>query len=109
MAHVKVSFLMKLTLKTDLDLADDLELECYQQKGLVTKYTHVKYEGPNSYISKDTANGKVFADKQKGERTGQKLYAHDLSMRVHNKGGTVTVLVNCSCPQCVLSVFEVSR
>ena len=33
---------MKLTLKTDLDLADNLEL--------VTniRYAHVKYEGPNS-------------------------------------------------------------
>ena len=29
-----------------------------QQKGLVTRYTHVKYEGPKSYQSKDMANVK---------------------------------------------------
>ena len=57
----------------------------YQKKGLVTRYTHVKYEGPNSYQSKDIANVKVFADKQTDKRiyglTDQKLYAPDLSMR----------------------------
>ena len=30
-----------MTLKTDCDLADDPE-----QRGLVTRYTHVKYESP---------------------------------------------------------------
>ena len=43
----------------------------YQQKGLVTRYTSVKYEGPNSYQSKDMANVKVFADKETDKRTGQ--------------------------------------
>ena len=28
------------------------------------RYTHVKYEGPNFFQSKDMANVKVFADKQ---------------------------------------------
>ena len=59
---------MKMTLKTDLDLADDLE--CYQQKGLVKRYTHV-----NAYQSKDMANVKDFADKQTGKWISQKLYA----------------------------------
>ena len=58
---------MRLTLKTDLDLADDLEL--MTQKGLVTRYTHLKYEGHNSNQSKDIANVKVFADKQTDKRT----------------------------------------
>ena len=48
---------------TDLDL-DWWPWTSYQQKGLVTKYTHAKYEGPNSYQSKDMANVNVFADKQ---------------------------------------------
>ena len=34
-------------------------------------YTNAKYEGPNSYQSKDMANVKAQTDK----RTGQKLYA----------------------------------
>ena len=54
---------MKMTLKTDLDLADDLELVT-NRKFLVTRYTYVKHKGPNSYQSKDMANVKVFADKQ---------------------------------------------
>ena len=53
---------------------------CYQQKGLVTRYTHVKYEGPNSYQSKDISNVKVIADKQTDKRKGQ---APDLSMQGH--------------------------
>ena len=47
------------------------------------KYTRVKYEGPNSYQSKDMANVKVFAGKQTDKWTGQKLYAPDLSMQGH--------------------------
>ena len=38
---------MKLTLKTHLYPPDDLEL--VTKKNVVTGYTHVKYEGPNSY------------------------------------------------------------
>ena len=49
-----------------------------------TRYAHGKYEGPNSYQSKDMANVKVFVNKQTDEgqmdkRTGQKLFAPDLS------------------------------
>ena len=44
-----------------------------KQKGLVTKYINVKYEGPKSYQSRDTANVKVFADKQTNKRT-DKIY-----------------------------------
>jgi hypothetical protein len=39
----------------------------------------MKYESPITCHSKDMANVKVFADR----RTGQKLYAPDLSMRGH--------------------------
>ena len=45
----------------------------------------MKYEGPNSYQSKDNVNVKVFADKRMDKRTGQKLYAPNLSMREHTK------------------------
>ena len=54
-----------------------MTLTCYKQKGLVTRSTHVKYEGPYSYQSKDMANVKVFANKG----TRQKPYAPDLSMQ----------------------------
>ena len=40
-----------------------------KEKDLVTRYTHVKYEGPKSYQSKDMTNVKVFADKQTDART----------------------------------------
>ena len=36
--------------------------------GLVTWNTHVKYEGPNSYQSKDIANIKVSEDKQTSQK-----------------------------------------
>ena len=52
---------MKLNLKTVLDLADDFELVTNRK---VTWYTHVKYEGRNSYQLKDTANVKGFSYKQ---------------------------------------------
>ena len=52
-----------------------MTLTCYKQKGLVTRYTHAKYEGPNCYQSKAMTNVKVFADKPTDKRTGQKLYA----------------------------------
>ena len=39
------------------------------------KVYYVKYEGPNSYQSKDMANVKVFKDKQ----TGQKLYTPSIN------------------------------
>ena len=32
----------------------------YQEKGLVIRYTHMKYESPITYHSKDRANVKVF-------------------------------------------------
>ena len=54
-----------------------------QQKGLVTRFTHVKYEGRKSYQLKDMANVKVFADKQTDKQMGQQLYALDLSMQRH--------------------------
>jgi hypothetical protein len=47
----------------------------------------MKYESPITYHSKDMANVKVFAerqtDKQTNRRTGQQLYAPDLSIRGH--------------------------
>ena len=45
-----------------------MTLTWYQQKGHVTKYTHVKYECPNSYQSKDMANVKVLVDKQRNRQ-----------------------------------------
>ena len=50
----------------------DHDLDCgprtwYQQKGCITRYTHVIYEGPKSYQSEDMAYVKVFADKQTDE------------------------------------------
>jgi hypothetical protein len=45
--------------------------------------THMKYESPITYHSKDMANVKVFADRQTNRQTGQKLYAPDLSIREH--------------------------
>ena len=69
-------FSKTVTLIFDLDR---WPLTLYQQKGLVTRYTHVKYEGSNSYQSKDMANVKVFPDNQMDKRMdrqmGQKLYA----------------------------------
>ena len=56
-------FLKILNLIFDLDL-DRWPGTLYQQKGLVTRYTRVKYEGPYAYQPKDMANEKVFADKQ---------------------------------------------
>jgi hypothetical protein len=44
----------------------------------------VKYVSPITYHSKDMVNVKVFADRQTDRRTGQKLYAPDLSIRGHN-------------------------
>jgi hypothetical protein len=43
----------------------------------------MKYESPITKHSKDMANVKVFADRQTDRRTGQKLYAPDLSIRGH--------------------------
>jgi hypothetical protein len=43
----------------------------------------MKYECPITYHSKDMANVKVFADRQTNRRTGQKLYAPDLSIWGH--------------------------
>ena len=45
----------------------------YQQKGFVTRHTHLKYEGHEFYQLKDMVNVKVFADKQTDNLTnGQK-------------------------------------
>ena len=46
-------------------------------------YIYVKYESSITYHSKAMAILKVFADKQTDQRTGQKLYAPDLSIRGH--------------------------
>ena len=98
---------------------------CYHEKGLVTRYTHVKYEAPNSYQLKDMTNVKVLADKQtdkrlnktngqKDERTGQKRYALDLSMRGHKMAGelqaccTKTILTAFLCFSCLLSAVPLS-
>ena len=55
----------------------------------------MKYESLITYHSKDMANVKVFADrqtdKQTDRRTGQKLYAPDLSIRGHKKNLAETV------------------
>ena len=52
-------FFQKLTLTDDLGIT---------KKGLATRYTQVKYEGPNSCQSKDMAHVKVLADKQTDEQ-----------------------------------------
>jgi hypothetical protein len=47
----------------------------------------MKYKSPLTCHLKDMANVKVFEDRQTDRRTGQKLYAPDLSIRGHkNKG-----------------------
>jgi hypothetical protein len=52
----------------------------------------MKYVSHITYHSKDMVNVKVFADrqtdKQTDRRTGQKLYAPDLSIRGHKKKQT---------------------
>jgi hypothetical protein len=47
----------------------------------------MKYESPITCHSKDMANVKVFEDRQttRDRRTGQKLYAPDLSIQGHKK------------------------
>ena len=37
----------------------------------------MKYEGPNSYQSKNMANVKAFVDRQMDKQTGQKLYENN--------------------------------
>jgi hypothetical protein len=52
----------------------------------------MKYQSPIPYHSKDMANVhdvRVFADKHTDRRTGQKLYAPDLSIRGHKKVSAV--------------------
>jgi hypothetical protein len=39
-----------------------------QQKGPVIRNTHMKYESPITYHSKDMANAKVSADRQKNRQ-----------------------------------------
>ena len=62
-----------------------MALNLVPQKGLVTRYTQVKYEGPHSYQSEDMANVKVLEHKEMDQQMGQKLYAPDLSMWGHKK------------------------
>ena len=65
------------------------------EKGLVTRYTHVKYEGP-------MANVIVFAEKQTDRRTdrqtdrhmAKKLYAPNLLMG--GGGGAIKILSLCT-------------
>ena len=68
-----------------------MALNSVRQKGLVTRYTHVKYEG--TYQSKDIVNVKVFEDKHTEKWMDQKLCAPDLSMRGHKKSSRIIVLV----------------
>ena len=49
----------------------DLELGT-KRKILSQGISHVRYEGPKSYQSKDMANVKVFVDKHTDKRTGPK-------------------------------------
>ena len=55
---------------------------------------YVKYESSITYHSKAMVNVKVFAHKQSDrrtdKRTGQKLYAPDISMRRHKYKGSKT-------------------
>ena len=46
-----------------------MTLNLVPTEGLVTRYTHVKFEILNSYKSKDIANVKVFVDKETDKRT----------------------------------------
>ena len=46
-----------------------MTLNLVPEKGLVTRFSHAKYEGPKSYQSKDMANVKVFVDKQTDTQT----------------------------------------
>ena len=39
----------------------------------ITRYTHVKYEGPKAYQSKDMANVKVFAEKKTDKCTERQM------------------------------------
>ena len=61
----------------------------------------MKDEDLNAYQSKDVANVKVFADTQTDKwadkRTGQKLFAPDLSMRGHKKYQRRLTLVEIIC------------
>jgi hypothetical protein len=45
----------------------------------------MKYESRITYHSKDMTNVKVFADRQTNRRTGQKLYAPDLSIQGYKR------------------------
>jgi hypothetical protein len=51
--------------------------------GLVKRNTYVKVHITSH--SRDMANDKVFADRQTDGRTGQKLYARDLSIQGHKR------------------------
>jgi hypothetical protein len=53
----------------------------------------MKYESPITCHSKDMTNVKVFADRQTDGRTGQKLYAPDLSIQGHKNSFIKTLLL----------------
>ena len=98
-----------------MTLTDDLELGIngLGTKGLVRRYSHVKYEGPNSYQSKDMASVKVFVDKRTDKwtngRTAQKLYAPDLSMRGHKNEMIVPSKLSNEVDQFLVGNFPESR
>ena len=52
-----------------MTLTDDLELGTNRK--VSSQGTHVKYEGPKSYQSKDMANVKVFCGQTNGRTDGQ--------------------------------------
>jgi hypothetical protein len=63
----------------------------------------MKYESPNTYHSKYMANVKVFRRKT-DRRTGQNLYAPDLSILGHNKSeichvGLTRCVLKHKCPR----------
>ena len=66
-----------------LTLTDDLDFGT--KETVFPKNIYVKYEISITYHSKAIANVKAFTDKQTDKRTGQKLYAPDLSTRGYKK------------------------
>ena len=65
-----------------MTLPDDLKLGTTKK----FRHTHVKYEGPNSYQSKDIVNIIVFADKQMDKQMdGQKGWPKTICPRSVNE------------------------
>ena len=65
-----------LTLTDDLDFGS--KERGFTQKKKKNRYMRVKYESSITYRSKVMANVKVFADKQRDKRTGQKQFTPNL-------------------------------